>query len=67
MQAKLASPALPLAHGYSKTLVLSFQKNPNKTLLHYNLRSITSVATKVHMILRGFVVVMWMRDTSELV
>ena len=36
-------------------------------LLHSKLRSITHVATKVHMILRSFVVLTWMRDTIELV
>ena len=31
------------------------------------LRSIILVATKVHVILRSFVVLTWMRDTIELV
>ena len=31
------------------------------------LRSITHVATKVHVIIRSFVVLTWMHDTSELV
>jgi hypothetical protein len=35
--------------------------------VHSKLRSITPVvATKVHMILRSFVVLTWMRDTNEL-
>ena len=36
-------------------------------LPHSKLRSITPVATKVHVILRSFVVLTWMRDISELV
>jgi hypothetical protein len=39
---------------------------PYELLLQSKLRSITPVATKVHVILRGFVVLTWMRDTSEL-
>ena len=35
--------------------------------VHSKLRSITSVATKVHVILRSFVVLTWMSDTIELV
>jgi hypothetical protein len=35
-------------------------------LVHSIFRSITHVATKVHMILRKFVVLTWMRDTLEL-
>ena len=34
---------------------------------HSNLYSITSVATKVHVILRSYTTLIWMRDTSELV
>ena len=37
------------------------------SLLHSKLRSITPMATKVHVILRSFVVLTWMRDTIELV
>ena len=33
--------------------------------VHPKLRSITLVATKVHVILRSFVVLTWMRDTTE--
>ena len=36
-------------------------------LIHSKLRSITSVAIKVHVILQSFVVLTWMRDTIELV
>ena len=36
-------------------------------MVHSKLRSITLVATKVHMILRSFVVLTLMRDTIELV
>ena len=36
-------------------------------LIHSKLRSITPVITKVHVILRSFVVLTWMRDTIELV
>ena len=36
-------------------------------MVHSKLRSITPVATKVHIILRSFVVLTWMRDTIELV
>jgi hypothetical protein len=36
-------------------------------LLHSKLHSITHVATKVHVILRSFVVLTWMCDTSKLV
>ena len=35
--------------------------------LHSKLRSITHAATKVHMTLRSFVVLTWMRDTSDFV
>ena len=35
--------------------------------LHSKLRSITPVAAKMHVTLRSFVVLTWMRDTSELV
>ena len=35
--------------------------------LHSKLRIITPVASKVHVILRSFVVLTWMRDTIELV
>ena len=35
--------------------------------LHSKLCSITSMATKVHVILRSFVVLTWMRDAIELV
>ena len=35
--------------------------------IYSKLRSITSVATKVHVILQSFVVLAWMRDTIELV
>jgi hypothetical protein len=35
--------------------------------LHSKLCSITHVATKLHVILRSFVVLTWMRDTIELV
>ena len=35
--------------------------------INSKLRSITHVATKVHVILRSFVVLTWMRDTIELV
>jgi hypothetical protein len=35
--------------------------------VHPKLRSITPVATKVHVILRSFVVVIWMHDNIELV
>ena len=35
--------------------------------VHSKLRSITLEATKVHVILRIFVVLTWMRDTIELV
>ena len=35
--------------------------------VHSKLHSITPMAIKVHMILRGFVVLTWMRDTIELV
>ena len=38
-----------------------------KDLIHYKFRSITHVATKAHVILRGFVMLTWMRDTIELV
>ena len=34
--------------------------------VHSKLRSITPVATKVHVVLRSFVVLAWMRDTIEL-
>ena len=34
---------------------------------HSKLRSITRVATKVHVILQNFVVITWMRDIVELV
>jgi hypothetical protein len=34
--------------------------------IHSNLGSITTMATKVHMILRSFVVLTWMRDVIEL-
>ena len=36
-------------------------------ILHSKLRSITHVATKVHVILRSFVVLTWMSDTIQLV
>ena len=36
-------------------------------IVHSKLRSITRVATKVHMICRRFVVLTWMRDTIKLV
>jgi hypothetical protein len=36
-------------------------------MVHSKLRSITPVATKVHMILRSFVVLAWMHETIELV
>ena len=35
--------------------------------IHSKLRSITHVATKVHVILRSFVMLTWIRDTIELV
>ena len=35
--------------------------------VHSKLRSITPVATEVHVTLRSFVVLVWMRDTLELV
>lgn len=35
--------------------------------MHSKLRSLTPVATKVHVILGGFAVLTWMRDTIELV
>ena len=35
--------------------------------VHPKLCGITPVATKVHVLLRNFVVVTWMRDTIELV
>ena len=35
--------------------------------IHFKLRSITHVATKVHVILRTFAVLTWMSDTIELV
>ena len=35
--------------------------------IHPKLHSITHVATKVHVILRSFVVLTWMCDTIELV
>ena len=35
--------------------------------IHFKLHIITPVATKVHVILRSFVVLTWMRDTIELV
>ena len=38
-----------------------------KLLIHSKLCSITPVATKVHVILWSFLVLTWMRDTSELV
>jgi hypothetical protein len=38
-----------------------------KASVHSKLRSITPVATKMHVILRGVVVLTWMHDTSELV
>jgi hypothetical protein len=39
----------------------------NKQKVHSKLRSITPVATKVHMILQSFVVLTRTRDTIELV
>ena len=36
-------------------------------IVHSKLRSITHVATKVHVLLRSFVVSTWMRDTIDLV
>lgn len=36
-------------------------------LYHSQLHNITLVATKVHLVLRSFVVVTWMRDRRELV
>ena len=36
-------------------------------LLHSELRSMTPVATKVHVILRSFVVLIWIHDIIELV
>ena len=38
-----------------------------KINVHSQLRSITPMATKVHMMLQSFVVLTWMRDTRELV
>ena len=35
--------------------------------VHSKLHSITTVATKVHVILRSFSMLTWMRDTIELV
>jgi hypothetical protein len=50
---------------------LSMHTDGKKSLwslvVHSKLPSITPVATKVHMILRSFVVVSWLHDTSELV
>ena len=37
------------------------------SVVHPKLRSIRPVATKVHVILQSFVVLIWMRDTIELV
>jgi hypothetical protein len=53
---------------HSKSLQFSqiFEAS-NVDNIHSKLRSITLVATKVHMILRRFVVLTWMRDTIELV
>jgi hypothetical protein len=39
----------------------------NAIVVHSKLRSITSVATKVHVILQNFTVLTWMRDTIDLV
>ena len=42
-------------------------QSTHNTKLHSKLLSITHVVTKVHMILRSFVVLTWMRDTTGLV
>jgi hypothetical protein len=42
-------------------------KNTSEGWVHSKLCSITHVATKLHMVLRSFVVLAWMCDTIELV
>ena len=42
-------------------------KGLRRVILHFKLRSVTYVATKVHVILQSFVVLTWMRDTIDLV
>ena len=59
-------------HGFSNERLLDsglqrFGKESDGVTLHLKLHSITPVATKVHVILRGFVVLTWMRDAVELV
>ena len=40
---------------------------PRGMVVHSKLRSITHVVIKVHVILRSFVMLPWMRDNKELV
>ena len=42
-------------------------KSSNMVKVHSKLRSITPVATKMHVILQSFKVLTWMRDIIELV
>jgi hypothetical protein len=49
-------------HGIS-----TYHEDPNHEHVHYNLPNITHVATKVHVILRRYVVLTWMHDNRELV
>ena len=44
-----------------------FESEPKGGRLHSKLHIITLVATKVHMILRSFVVLTWMHNTIEFV
>ena len=48
------------------SLFLLKMANLSTINVHSKLRSITPVATKVHVVLRSFVVLAWMRDTIEL-
>ena len=49
------------------TFPMYFRTNSKSFKIHSKLRSITHVATKVHVILQSFVVLTWMHDTIELV
>ena len=51
----------------SHEVFIIVMNDPYMSQLHSKLRSITPVATKVHVMLRSFVVLGWMRDASEVV
>jgi hypothetical protein len=58
------APTFGEEYGHKPVKIIVFPTPTN--YIHSKLRSITHVATKVHVILRSFVVLTWMHNTSEL-